>query len=417
MSTRAVEEWRQGWPVVLAAAVGYATGLTTWQFSSSLFVPQLQEAFGWSRGQIALSSNGFILAAICAPFIGRLADKLGVRKVAIGASALFGLGSVGLAVMSGNIGLYYAIIAFLAVVGMGTTGMTFCRAVTSWFNTSRGLALAMTTIGMSLVGAALPVVLFFVISHYGWRGGYWVMAALPLLIAVPVSLLWLREKPGATAADGTPEATGGRADSWGRILSDWRVIAVCLAGALTYAPFSGIITQIQPLLTEGGIAPATAAKVIGLTAVSSLTGMLICGWLVDRIWAPLVACAFTLGPVVGCLLLAGGSVSLPVACAAVILIGLAQGAEIQLIAFLIGRYFGVRNYAAIFGISVFTTTALCTVANVGFGFAHDLYGNYRIALLSAAAAFFVAACLYLLLGRYPDAEPEETAANGLQAPI
>ena len=415
MSTRAVEEWRRGWPVVLAASVGYATGLTTWQFSTSLFVPQLQETFGWSRGQIALSSNGFILAAICAPFIGRLADKLGVRRVAIGASALFGLGSVGLALMSGSLPLYYAIVAFLAVVGMGTTGMTFCRAVTSWFDTSRGLALAMTTIGMSLVGAILPPLLFFVISQYGWRGGYWLMAALPLLIAVPVSLLWLREKPRVdpSVQDGAAE-TAPRADSWKTILSDWRVIAVCLAGALTYAPFSGIITQIQPLLTEAGLQPATAAKVIGLTAVSSLTGMLICGWLVDRIWAPLVACAFTIGPVIGCAILMGGQVPLPLACVAVILIGLAQGAEIQLIAFLIGRYFGVRNYAAIFGISVFTTTGLCTVANVGFGFAHDAFGDYRIALMCAAAAFFVAACLYLLLGRYPDAE--EAAPNGLRTP-
>ena len=195
----ALDEWRGGWRAVLAGAVGYATGLTTWQFTSSLFVPQLEAAFGWSRGEIALASNGFILAAVLAPFIGRLADRIGVRPVAIAASALFGLVSLGLAAMNGSIGVYYVLFGLAGIIGMGTTGMTFCRVVTSWFDTSRGLALALTSAGMSVVGALLPPALFLVMSEFGWRAGYVLMAALPLLIALPVSLFWLRERPRAEA--------------------------------------------------------------------------------------------------------------------------------------------------------------------------------------------------------------------------
>src|SRR4051812_17679211 len=185
----AFDEWRHGWRAVLAGALGYATGITTWQFTQSLFVPQLQAAFGWSRGEIALASTSYILAAICAPFIGRLADVIGVRRVAIAASALFGLVSLGLAAMNGSIGVYYVLCGVAAIIGMGTTGMTFCRVVTSWFDRSRGLALALTSVGMSLMGALLPPALFAVMSASGWRAGYVMMAALPLLIALPVSLL------------------------------------------------------------------------------------------------------------------------------------------------------------------------------------------------------------------------------------
>ena len=185
------------------------------------------------------------------------------------------------------------------------------------------------------------------------------------------------------------------------MLGNWRVLALCLAGALTYAPFSGIITQLHPLLTGGGLGPDVAARIVGLTAVSSLTGMLLSGWLADRIWAPLVACVFTLGPVLGSILLMPPQLSVVTACVGVTLIGLAQGAEIQIIAYLVGRYFGTRNYAMIFGLSVLTTTAMCTVFNVGFGFAYDRFGDYQIALAVAAASFLVAALGYLSLGRYP----------------
>jgi MFS family permease len=397
----AISEWRHGWRAVLAGAVGYATGITTWQFTQSLFVPQLQEAFGWSRGAIAMASSSYILAAICAPFIGRLADGFGVRRVAIAASALFGLVSLGLAVMNGNIGFYYVLCGLAAIIGMGTTGMTFCRVVTSWFDTSRGVALALTSAGMSIVGALLPPALFLVMSAYGWRAGYVLMAALPLLVAVPVSLLWLRERPQPAAPAPVLAAAAPVKAGWLRAVMKWRVLLLCLAGALTYAPFSGIIGQLHPLLTGAGLEPSVAARIVGLTAVSSLTGMLLSGWLADRIWAPLVACIFTLGPVIGCILLMGHALSIVTACIGVVLIGLAQGAEIQIIAYLIGRYFGVRNYATIFGLSVFTTTALSAAFNVGFGAAYDRFGDYRAALVVAASCFLVAALCYLALGRYP----------------
>src|SRR2546425_9387412 len=77
-------EWRQSWRLGLAALLGAACAYSVWTAVSSLFVQPLQDAFGWSRGQIALAYNAGLVTAFVAPLIGRAVDRLGVRPVLIG---------------------------------------------------------------------------------------------------------------------------------------------------------------------------------------------------------------------------------------------------------------------------------------------------------------------------------------------
>jgi len=51
------------------------------------------------------------------------------------------------------------------------------------------------------------------------------------------------------------------------------------------------------------------------------------------------------------------------------------------------------------GLSVAISAAL-------IGQAYDRFGNYDIALMAASASFALAACCYLLMGRYPSRDPD-----------
>ena len=163
----------------------------------------------------------------------------------------------------------------------------------------------------------------------------------------------------------------------------------------------GILSQLQPLLSGKGIAGGTAAVLGSILAVSVLAGTLVTGWLVDRIWAPLIGCIFLCASGVGCLLLLPPTLSLARATCAVALVGITQGAELDLAGYLIARYFGVADYAAIFGLTIFAIGLASACSQMAFAFLFDRTGGYELPLQASVLAFVVASGTFLALGRYP----------------
>jgi hypothetical protein len=179
-----------------------------------------------------------------------------------------------------------------------------------------------------------------------------------------------------------------------------QIVLIWLSAALTFAPGFALLQQILPILTGVGIESRHAAGLIGLAGLSSMGGAILSGLLLDRFKPPLLGCIFTLAPAAGCLLLAGGDLSFAGGAVAVLALGLAQGAEIELQAYLIGSYCKIEDYASVFGAGVFISGLLIALFGNLLGFAYDRLGDYRLALLSCAAAFAAASFCYVVLGRY-----------------
>lgn len=406
----ALLEWRAQWRLGLAALIGTGLCFSVWPSVSSLFVAPLQEAFGWSRGEIAIAHNASLVAAFVSPMLGRLIDRIGVRPVLLGGLLLTTIAYFLLAALRGPLPVYYLFYTVLCLVGTTTTGLTFTRVVSGAFVGSRGMALAITRSGLALSGALLPPTVFAIISTYGWRVGFVALGVLVLLLALPSAWLWIR---GASLA---PVATDSDVhkpqSSLIGLLRNHKVLFICVASALNYAPIVALLSQFQPLLVGKGLGASEAAALIGLVGVSALVGALLTGMLVDRIWAPLVACVFTLGPALGCLMLLPESIELWVAIVALILLGLGQGAEIDVVAFMIARYFGLRSYASIYGLSVFFIAAMVALGGSLIGLSYDYFGDYDMALLVAASCFVISAFSYLAMGRYPQLADTAVQAEG-----
>ena len=129
------------------------------------------------------------------------------------------------------------------------------------------------------------------------------------------------------------------------------------------------------------------------------------GLLVDRFWAPAVAFVLNIAPAIGCLLLLQHDVPPALFYGAVLMIGLGQGAEIDIVAFMIARYFGLRSYATIYSLSTLGIALGVALGASLIGRAYDRFGNYDVALVAASGSFFVAALFYLAMGRYPAQAP------------
>lgn len=405
MSGRA--EWRQNWRIALGASIGVATGFSMHQFSASLFVQPLQESFGWTRGEIAYAHYGSLATALLSPFAGHLLDRLGVRKPLLIAFVLTGLAYLALSTLSGSIWQYYASMLFLQLVGILTTGLAFTRVIAFRFVASRGLALATTRIGISILGIFLPSILQALIVSYGWQAGYQLLGAIALLIGLPVSYFCIIEPYRPERRSPIEHSGKGRSGGGFRLI--WRhpkIGLLCLAAGLGYAPIASVLSQLQPLLVSKGLDPGYAAALGGVLAASVMIGTLVSGVLVDRIWAPLVAVLFAIGPCIGLALLLFEQPSLAVVSIAVVTIGMSQGAEIDVVAYLAARYFGLERYSTIYGLTIMSIVAFGTIGQVGIGHLYDMFGDYRVAMILAILTLGASMLCYLFLGPYPNGAPD-----------
>ncbi len=401
-ATRA--EWRRHWPTGVATLLGLGLGASIFPNISSLFILPLQGAFGWSRGEIAMANNAALILALLNPAIGRLIDRHGARPVLLCGFVGVAAAWTGLSLMPGSIWIYYALFALLSLSGFATSGVGFSRAMAAVFVRSRGFSLAVGRCGLALMAASLPPLLFALMQWGGWRTGYAAMATLTVLIAIPAVYWGIERDRQNHAIRQTPaglDSEGGGAVSWRDLLRDPRVWAITAGAACAYMPLLAIISQLQPLLIEVGLTAPRAAAMVGMLGLAALAGAFGAGLLLDRANATMTAAGIMLLSAlgVGCLLLSGHDTRF--AYIGVILIGASQGAEIDIVAFMIARYFPIARFGSVFGICTVGITSAGVLGMAGIGVMFDRTGGYAVSLIIALVLFVCAALAYVVLGRLP----------------
>ncbi len=396
-----MQEFRRGWPTVLACAAGVGVGLTGLPFYTfGVFMTPLAEAFGWGRSAIAAGmmflNAGMVLTG---PLIGLLMDRFGVRIVALPSLVGLALGFYLLSHSSGDITHFYLAWFLVALLGCGTTPLTWTRAINERFDSARGLALGLTLLGTGLASIFGPTLIQALIDDGGWQAGYQGMAVFTVVIVLPLAFLGLSR--GNKTTDKTTVAAGNAAGlSFRQALSTSRFWLIAAGIFLAIFGQSSSTVHLVPLLRDRGIDAGTAAGIASLLGVSVVVGRITVGYLLDRLPAPLVARSFLLMPAIALALLLWRSDMLSVQLAA-ILLGLAAGAEVDLLAYMVSRYFGLKNYGLIYGffLSVFGVGA--GLGPILAGIAYDSAGNYAGALITGMAVFVGAAACLGFLGRYP----------------
>jgi MFS family permease len=389
-----------GWLVVLAAYCGAMVGFgSLLVFTFGIFLKPLSGAFGWSRESVS-AAFGFaaLTVAVCSPPLGHLLDRLGPRRIILPCMAVFGVAFASLGFLTPRLMHLYAVFVMLGMVGNGTTQMGYSRAVSTWFDKRRGLALALVMAGVGTGAMVFPPIAQALIAGYGWRAAYIVLGLLVLLLGIPLTCLFVRERPHDNVRTNT--ALGGATVSQGlRSRTFWILIATLFLSSVS---MNGAITHLSPLLTDRGVPGANAALAASMLGLASFAGRLTTGFLLDRFFGPRVGfclCAISAG---GILLLARAGSSVP-GMAAAVLIGLGVGAEADLTPYLLTRYFGLRAFSTLYG---FTWTAYAlagAIGPVGMGRAFDATGSYGSLLTLLSGATLGAAGLLLLLPRYPRA--------------
>jgi MFS family permease len=390
-------EFSRHWLLVLVCAVGIGVGVSALPFyTQGLFIEAWTAEFGWTRAQASLGILGSTLAlAAVLPFIGSIVDRYGlVTPVMISLLGL-SLAYVMLGLFVQSIASFVMLAMLQAILGSASSPLAYTRAINAVFNKQRGLALGVALSGAGAAATFGPSLVSSAIDAFGWRGAYYAMALFTLVVGTVIVIVLARLKSAKTSAQIDVQAAREGLKAAKASASYWLIMAAifCLSLGL-----GGLMIHFVPILLDIGLTTSEAVKIAGVIGIAVVLGRLLVGFAVDRIFAPHVAIAILFACICGVLALAvfGTVVAIPAA----FVIGFSVGAEVDLIGYLVARYFGMHAYGQIYGRQYSTFLIATGLSPVILGAVRDATGSYTGSLFTDAAFITLSAALFTRLPKF-----------------
>lgn len=409
-------EFKNAWRIVVLATLGLAINSNSSMLYAygAMMVP-LQQTFDWARADLQSAVSFMFLGSVVASqIVGWLNMRFGMKRVTIISLCALSLSFIAMTRMGPSIVTLYLSFFLMSLASMGTMHVTWTHLVNLWFEHNRGLALALVLSGTGLAAMLIPSAVSSVITRWNWQAAFWLLAALPVVLVLPLVLAWMKEPARAAVRVGgsqAPAAAPAAGVSLREGVRNPRFWLLNIALSMIVACVVTLVTNGVPLLRDKGLEAVDAARIFGSFGLSLILGRVVVGYLVDRLWAPGVAAVALSLPALGCLLLgSSGAGDTAWLVAGVMLVGIGAGAEFDLAAFLVSRYFGMRDYGRLFGIHLGLITLASTLAPWLFGQLYRSTGSYQATLMVCGPLFLAGGLALLALGRYPTFDRSATAA-------
>lgn len=395
----AIVEWRDGWPLVLAATLGIFTAVL-YVYSTGLFIEPLGRAYGWSRATV---TGGMLMVGIVAalgnPLIGRLLDRTGPAPIALAGCLSYSASLASLALAGPDPSGWWLGWAGVALSSLAISIPVWLVAIVRSFERSRGKALAVGYCGSSIAAVTIPFLSKMLMDDFGWRGAYIGLALVALLFGGTASaiLLWHNGRLRPSSQE-VRERTGAPVAAALRGPVFWRIAVMSLLVTLGVL---GLTVHFVSICSDHGIKRTEAVRLAGLIGIAGIIGRLGTGVLLDRFHGPKIGAVIYLIPAAACLLLWVGEPGAAGMALVALAIGAALGAELDIMAYLAGRYFRLADYGFLFGI---LTGIVGCAAGFGPLFAswlRDVSGDYDKLALILMVCFLSSSILVGTLGPYP----------------
>ena len=412
---RGIRRWRigriyYGWYVLFGMVVALivAEGLTLGSLSA--YTEPLENQFGWSRAQVSMGFSVTVgTIGLFAPFIGRLIDVVGPRRLMLIGAPLCGVAFVLLAFMT-QLWQWYVYLG-ISSLALGLVAYIPAQALAvRWFDRRRAVALSIIGASVWLGQMVMLPLVALIISRLGW-GDAFLYSAMLILGAYVVAFIFVRDKPRPSESD-APIALPGTGSSVEPVALSGLTIgqamrtplfwALVLGLMLLYFVVFGWLSQGVPYYRSVGFSDTWSAQIVSLTAGGAVVWLLTAGSQLERFRRPervaavgaLFVCAsllvlyFTGGTVPG--------VSVAVVC---YIIGFAAAPPLE--ALMLSRAFGLRNFATIMGTAFLFQTMAIVFSPIIAGTIYDRNGNYDLALLLYAICVAVSCVVFLFASRLP----------------
>lgn len=407
-----IREWKAGWPVVASSFLG-AYLCIVFGYSFGFFVTHIEQELGWPRSWVTSGVTIVsVIGALVHPVAGVLVDRYGPRGVAIPCVIAYSGALMFLSTTGPSIESWWLRCAILGIAFGCINSFLWLAATVSRFRKARGMAIAVLQLGPATGMATLPIIAQYLIDGVGWRSAYVCLGAGGLVFVLPTVFFLLRPAP---KRESQVEKGQARARPRRAFLGDarfWRLVAA--AGLVTFG-INGLSMNFVPLLMDMETPKASVLTAASLLGIGSILGRVICGYLLDRLPANLLGAAAFGFPVISCILLSAGYYSPAALAIAALLIGLSLGCEVDCLAFIAARLFGLIHYATAVGL-------LATAMSFGAGLGpllgasiKDFFASYQWFLGIEMFVFILGAVLIASVGNveHESSGPTARLPNGV----
>jgi len=380
-----------GWWIVIALSLGnFIVYVGVSQGSLGVFNKALVDTFGWSRGAVSMIGTLILLVpGVLAYFIGAICDRYGARIVCT-VGILSAVAGFVVASASTSLAQFYTFSVFLAVAEVNLGFVPMQVLVSHWFHARPGLALGIATAGISMGGIVGPLLMTSIIQDHGLRAAFGVCAVGCLVLATPLIVFVVRnrpadmglralgEEPSAEAQADEPqqtEPTGMTLREAARTRTFWALIFNSVG--IFYAIFA-IAQHWVLLLTDLDLSITVAARLLTVYYALGVLSRFFWGPVFDRYDSKVVGLWMSglMAAMVVLMTLANATPIVPYLYA--IIFGFCYGGFIFMRPLLTAEYFGARHVGKILGAASAVVTVLSSVSPAVTGYLFDATGSYRI---------------------------------------
>ncbi|CAH0339107.1 MFS transporter [Rhizobium sp. CECT 9324] len=175
-------------PATIGLGVSMTIGYGTLYYSFSVLAPEIAGEFGWDESFVfAIFSLGLLAGAVSAPIVGRQIDRFGARLVMSLGSLLAALSLVLLAQMQ-NAWQFAAIALAAEFVAIAVQYDAGFAALAQRYGRQARAEITLVTLIAGFASTIFWPLLQWLLTWMSWRDVYLVLAAMNLLIALPIHL-------------------------------------------------------------------------------------------------------------------------------------------------------------------------------------------------------------------------------------
>ena len=373
----------------LLAIVGFAL------YGLPFFYDFYIKEFGWSRATV--TSGNALGKLMVAPLFGFIAgwiiDRYGPKKMLLAGALMTGAALVGLGSMNST-GLFYLSYIFVAM-GYVFGGPLPCQVLISrWFTKNRGKAMGIAYLGIGTGGFLVPLIAAGLINNFGWRTALFLLAALIVLIAVPLAT-FVKDSPSKIQTTDKTEPAVPVKD----ILKKPWFYMLAFGSMCSIAAVGGINQHLKLYLLDFDFSQNQAARIISLVLLMSLAGRVLMGWLADIFPRKYVMILIYL--------IVGGSIPLLLLpdfpgriYIFAVIFGIGLGGDYMIIPLMAGDLFGVRTLGRVMGIILVADGIAEASMPMLVGAIRDRAGNYMPGFIVLIGVALTGAIIVSFLPKY-----------------
>lgn len=369
-------------PAAIGCWVGFLLGPNVMIAATN---SNFMDALGKEYGSLASISAAFAIApltvAILVPIIGRLMDKAGPRLIIIPGIIVFGLSFF----LISRIGAIWQLAALQIMLSLGAalnSSVGYAKVLSSWFDRHRGLVLGgCVAFGAGVGQISMPKISQWLIDSYGWRGGYFGISVIILAVGLPLVALLVRPSPAiVTSADEDKQekeksSSGLTVPEALKSLTFYKVFFAIMFGSMSLL---GTLNHARTMLEQHGFSADTATTAMSLSFAGVLLGEMSSGFLVDRYTTPRTILPYFVSALIGLLIFHGTVGTVPLLFFGALLMGMGLGGEIGQNAYMVSRYFGLKSFGALYGLTFAASNVGIAIGLYTMGKMFDVTGSYDI---------------------------------------